>query len=120
MAAIVLSAVLIAIVAFGLWYFERFLARKPGRNAGLIMPIAFFIISVLAIVQSAPTVFSQMTATGGILGAILTLFFSFVIINLPTLWVYVIYYRTRRKMGETRPWPFHPGTDDDDTQHHSS
>ncbi|MGM9630081.1 hypothetical protein [Butyricicoccus sp.] len=111
MSAIVFSLVLIAVIAFGLWYFERYFARKPSRNAGLVMPVAFFIISVVAIIQSAPAVFSEMAETGGIGGAILTLVLSFVIINLPTLFVYVVYYRTRRKMGEERPWPLRPRTD---------
>ena len=112
MTAIVFSLVLIAVIAFGLWYFERYFARKQSRTAGLVMPVAFFIISVVAIIQSAPSVFSQMAETGGIDGAILTLVLSFVIINLPTLLVYVVYYRTRRKMGEDRPWPLRPRTDD--------
>lgn len=106
MTAVVFSLVLIVIVAFGLWYFERYFARKPSPTSGLIMPVAFFIISVLAIVQSAPAVFSDMSAAGGMGGAVATLILSFVIVNVPTVFVYLVYYFTRRKMGETHPWPF--------------
>lgn len=105
------TLLILFVIAVGLWYFERMLARRPGKWAGLIMPIAFFILSVTSVVSAAPSVFSQMEATGGLGGAIATLALSFLLINLPTLLVYVVYFRTRQKMGE-RPWPLRSRSSD--------
>lgn len=115
--AIGITLLILFVIAFGLWYFERILARKKERVYGLIMPVAFLILSVVAVVQSAPTVFSQMQTSGnGIAAAIFSLALSFVLVNLPTLLVYVVYFRTRKKMGE-RPWPLRAQPNDTSSDH---
>ncbi|HIV68147.1 MAG TPA: hypothetical protein IAA32_04695 [Candidatus Butyricicoccus stercorigallinarum] len=105
MLAVLFSLVLLAVIALGLWYFERSLARRPGRGAGLFLPAAFFVMSVVSIVRSAPAVFAAADGAGD---AVLSLLLSFALINLPTLLTYVVYFRTRRKLGEARPWPLRP------------
>lgn len=115
-AAFPLTILVLAIIAFCLWFFERMLARKSSRAPGLVMPIGFFIISVLAIVQAAPTVFSQLEEIGGMSGTILTLLLSFLITNIATIWVAIVYHRTRRKMGDLHPWSFHVQADKDSTE----
>lgn len=102
--ALPLTILVLAIIAFCLWYFERMLARKSSRIPGLVMPVGFLLISVLSIVQSVPTVFAQLEELGGISGVIITLLVSFVITNIPTIWVAFVYHRTRRKMGDAHPW----------------
>lgn len=114
---IISTLVVLAIIAFGLWYFERMLARQSSRVPGLCMPVAFFIISVMSVVQAAGSVFADMQSTGGLGAAVATLIISFVLINLPTLLVYVVYFRTRKKMGE-RPWPLRNKADNPDDQTH--
>ena len=104
MFSVIISFLLLGVIIFGLWYFERMLAHKPNRGPGLIMPVSFLIISVIAMFQSIPAVFADMEAVGGVSGAIMTLVLSFLLSNAATVWVYIIYFRTRRKMGE-RPWP---------------
>lgn len=109
--ALPLTILVLAIIAFCLWYFERMLARKSSRIPGLVMPVGFLLISVLSIVQSVPTVFAQLEELGGISGVIITLLVSFVITNIPTIWVAFVYHRTRRKMGDAHPWSFHTSED---------
>ena len=98
----------LVIVFVTLWFFERMFARRPGRGAGLTMPILFFVISVMSVVQAAPKVFGDLEHVGGVGGAVASLVLSFLIANIPTVWGYYVYVRTRRKMGEY-PWPLrHP------------
>ncbi|MDO5784651.1 MAG: hypothetical protein Q4P20_06260 [Eubacteriales bacterium] len=111
-----ITILVLAIIAFCLWFFERMLARKPNRIPGLVMPVGFFIISVFSIVQAAPTVFSQLEEVGGLSGAILTLLVSFLITNIATVWVSIVYHRTRRKMGDAHPWSFHSHKDEQTTE----
>ncbi len=114
MLAIGITVLILFIIAFGLWYFERILAKKAQRGYGLIMPIMFFILSVVSIVQTIPNVISQTLEAGlSMSAAILSIVISFVLINLPTLLVYVVYFRIRRKMGE-RPWPLRKKPDGTD------
>ena len=105
--AIVVSFIILAVIAFGLWYFERLLASKPNRNFGLIMPIGFPILSLISMVQAIPIIFEDLEAVGGVSGAIFTVILSFIISNIATVWVYIVYFLTRKKMGE-RPWPLRP------------
>lgn len=109
--ALGITILVLGIIAFCLWYFERMLSRKSSRIPGLIMPVGLFVISILSIVQAAPAVFSQLDKVGGIRGAVITLLVSFVITNIATVWVGVVYHRTRRKMGDAHPWSFHAYTD---------
>lgn len=106
-----ITILVLGIIAFCLWYFERMLSRKSSRVPGLIMPVGLFVISILSIVQAAPSVFSQLDEVGGIRGAVLTLLVSFVITNIATVWVGIVYHRTRRKMGDAHPWSFHADAD---------
>ena len=98
------TILVLAVIAFCLWYFERMLARKPSRIPGLAFPAILLIVSIFSIVQSAPTVFSQLDTVGGIGGAIVALLISFGITNIATVWVAIVYHRTRRKMGDAHPW----------------
>lgn len=109
--AIGITILILIIIAFCLWYFERMLALKSSRVPGLVMPIGFFIISLVSVIRSIPVLFSQLEKIGGIGGAVATIILSFVITNIATIWVYIVYFRTRRKMGETRPWPLRAKND---------
>lgn len=104
--AIVISFILIAVIAFGLWYFERILARKPNPQLGLIMPVGSLIVSVVAMIGVIPALFENLE-TLGITGIVADLALSFVFSNLATIWLYIVYFFTRKKMGE-RPWPLRP------------
>lgn len=98
--------IVLLIIAVGFAYFERMLTRMK-QSFGLIMPAAFFVLSILAVIQSVPTVIDnieQYNSTAG--AAIVSLLASFVLINIPTIWVYVVHVYVCRKSGLT-PWPFH-------------
>ena len=104
--ALALTVLVLAVIAFCLWFFERMLARKPSRVLGLAFPAILLVVSIFSVVQAAPTVFSQLDTVGGIGGAIVTLLVSFGITNIATVWVAIVYHRTRRKMGDMHPWSF--------------
>ncbi|MGN1013792.1 MAG: hypothetical protein ACI4PM_00380 [Butyricicoccus sp.] len=89
-------------VGFGL--LERILAKKANRGVGLVMPIFFFIISVMSILSAVEQTLPQMTAVDTLPAAIVLLVILFLFLNIPTIVTYVIYARTRRTMGEA-PWP---------------
>lgn len=91
--------IMVAIVLFGLGFFERILARKPQRWPGLIMPVAFLVISVMALVQSLPTVFGQMMNVGNIAEVVLGVLVMLVALNIPTLITYGVFVFVRRRQG---------------------
>lgn len=104
--AFMITLLILFVIGFGLWYFERMFAKKEGKYAGILMPVLFFVLSVVAIVQSAPETFSQLQEQGyGVGASIATLVFSFILTNIPTLWVYFVYRRTRKQLG-LKAWPF--------------
>ncbi|MCD8356411.1 MAG: hypothetical protein LUE11_07555 [Clostridia bacterium] len=110
--AFIITLLILFVIGFGLWYFERMFAKKNGKYSGILMPILFFALSVVAIVQSAPTTFSQLQAQGyGIGASAATLVFSFILTNIPTFWVYFVYRRTRKRLG-LKAWPFGKGSAD--------
>ncbi len=98
--------IVLLIIAIGFAYFERMLTRMK-QGFGLIMPIAFFALSVLAVIQSIPTVMDNVAQYNSTIGAaILSLLVSFLLINIPTIWVYAVHVYVCRRSGLT-PWPFH-------------
>ncbi|MDO4175425.1 MAG: hypothetical protein Q4D42_11745 [Eubacteriales bacterium] len=110
-----ITLLILAVIAFSLWYFERMFAKKEGKYAGILMPALFLILSIVSIVQSAPATFANLRELGyGIGPSVATLAFSFVLTNVPTLWVYFVYRRTRKKLG-LEAWPFrnHSAASDD-------
>lgn len=103
-----LAAVLLVVILFGiLAYAECMFARKESFVAGLILPGIFFCMSLVSVVGSLPSVFVQAATLGisGLLQLVLVYFITFVFMNLPTAVTYIVYYRERKKLGET-PWPF--------------
>ena len=107
MVRIILIVIVLAIAAFALWILELYLSCMVGRVPGLVLPGLFFLSSVLAILQSTPSLFADLDAVGGVTGAWATLLLVFIVTNIPTAYLYIIYFRTRRKIGDTHPWPFH-------------
>ena len=104
--ALIVSIIILGVIALGLWYFERMLAKRPSKYAGLGMPAAFLILSLYAIIKSIPTLVTDLQAQGyGVPAMIFTAIVSFVVTNSPTLWVYFVYRRTRKKLG-LEIWPF--------------
>ena len=89
--ALIGSFIVLAVIALGLWYFERMLAKRPSK---------------FSIVKSIPSVVETMQAQGyGVIAIIVTVILSFLVTNIPTLWVYFVYRRTRKKLG-FEIWPF--------------
>lgn len=104
--ALIGSFIVLAVIALGLWYFERMLAKRPSKYAGIGMPAAFLVLSLFSIVKSIPSVAETMQAQGyGVIAMIVTVILSFLVTNIPTLWVYFVYRRTRKKLG-FEIWPF--------------
>lgn len=104
--ALVISVIILAVIAVGLWYFERMFAKRPSKYAGLGMPAAFLVLSLFSIVKAIPSLVETMQGQGyGVMAMILTAIFSFVVTNIPTLWIYFVYRRTRKKLG-LEIWPF--------------
>lgn len=104
--ALIVSIIIIAVIALGLWYFERMFAKRPSKYAGLGMPVAFLVLSLFSVIKSIPSLVETMQGQGyGIMAMILTAIFSFVVTNIPTLWIYFVYRRTRKKLG-LEIWPF--------------
>lgn len=89
-------------VLFGL--LERILAKKANRTYGLVMPFFFFLIATMSILSSIEKTFSQLLNVSAPLVAVALWIVLYVFLNIPTLVTYIVYYRTRRKMGES-PWP---------------
>ena len=48
--ALIGSFIVLAVIALGLWYFERMLAKRPSKYAGIGMPAAFLVLSLFSIV----------------------------------------------------------------------
>lgn len=44
--ALIGSFIVLAVIALGLWYFERMLAKRPSKYAGIGMPAAFLVLSL--------------------------------------------------------------------------
>lgn len=104
--ALIVSIIIIAVIALGLWYFERMFAKRPSKYAGLGMPAAFLVLSLFSVIKSIPSLVETMQGQGyGVMAMILTAIFSFVVTNIPTLWIYFVYRRTRKKLG-LEIWPF--------------
>lgn len=104
--AFFITLLVLVVIGFGLWYFERMFAKKEGKYSGILMPALFLILSIVAIVQSAPATFTQLREMGyGVGASVATLVLSFIVTNVPTLWVYFVYRRTRKKLG-LEAWPF--------------
>lgn len=107
MLGLVVLFVILAVLAVGLWYFEKRSASRPERFAGLIIPGAFLALSLFSIIQSVPKLVATMQEQGYGTGAmILTAIFAFFVTNIPTFWVYFVYYRTRKRLG-MEIFPFH-------------
>ena len=100
---LILLAILGAVLAFA----ERNFARKESFFPGLILPAMFFFMALFSIVGSLPAVFSVAMehGIGGLLQLLLVYLITFILTNLPTALTYWVYYRERKKLGET-PWPF--------------
>lgn len=106
MSALLVSFIILAVIALGLWYFERMFAKRPSKYAGLGMPAAFLILSLFSVIKSTPSLVETMQGQGySIMAMVLTAIFSFVVTNIPTLWIYFVYRRTRKKLG-LEIWPF--------------
>ncbi len=104
--ALIVSIIIIAVIALGLWYFERMFAKRPSKYAGLGMPAAFLVLSLFSVIKSIPSLVETMQGQGyGVMAMILTAIFSFIVTNIPTLWIYFVYRRTRKKLG-LEIWPF--------------
>ena len=100
---VVFLLVLVGInVGFGL--LERILAKKANRAVGLVMPVFFFIVAVMSMVSSIEKTFMQLISTDTPLAAGLLIVIVFLILNIPTIVTYTVYFFTRKKMGEA-PWP---------------
>lgn len=118
--AFFITLLILVVIGFGLWYFERMFAKKAGKYSGILMPALFLILSIVAIVQSAPATFTQLLDMGyGIGASVATLVLSFIVTNLPTLWVYFVYRRTRKKLG-LEAWPFSKKSDNTDDKNTES
>lgn len=94
---------LVALLAVILGFVERYFARKGG---GVVLPVMFFLMSVVSVISSLPSVIRTAVEHGmsGILQVIVMYLIVFLVLNLPTALTYIIYYRERRKLGDT-PWP---------------
>ena len=104
--ALLVSLIILAVIALGLWYFERMFAKRPSKYAGLGMPAAFLVLSLFSVIKSIPSLEETMQGQGyGVMAMVLTAIFSFVVTNIPTLWIYFVYRRTRKKLG-LEIWPF--------------
>lgn len=104
--ALLVSLIILAIIALGLWYFERMFAKRPSKYAGLGMPAAFLVLSLFSVIKSIPSLVETMQGQGyGVMAMVLTAIFSFIVTNIPTLWIYFVYRRTRKKLG-LEIWPF--------------
>ena len=104
--ALLVSLIILAVIALGLWYFERMFAKRPSKYAGLGMPAAFLVLSLFSVIKSIPSRVETMQGQGyGVMAMVLTAIFSFVVTNIPTLWIYFVYRRTRKKLG-LEIWPF--------------
>ena len=66
--ALIGSFIVLAVIALGLWYFERMLAKRPSKYAGIGMPAAFLVLSLFSIVKSIPSVVETMLSIDPCLG----------------------------------------------------
>ena len=63
-------------------------------------------LACLPLFSFSLSVVETMQAQGyGVIAMIVTVILSFLVTNIPTLWVYFVYRRTRKKLG-FEIWPF--------------
>lgn len=105
-AAMIGSLFVLAVIFFALWFFERMFAKKPGKYAGLAIPALLFVLSAFSILSSIPTMLKgAANQEYSYLQVVLTLVFCLILFNIPTLWTYFVYRRTRKRLGK-EAWPF--------------
>ena len=105
--AIISTLVILVVIFFALWFFERMVARKSGKYAGLAMPALLFAMSTFSVLSSLPAMLegtAEQTYTYPQV-ALFTII-SLLLFNIPTIWTYLVYRRTRKKLGK-EVWPFH-------------
>lgn len=105
--AIIATFVILIVIFFALWFFERMFARKSGKYAGLAMPVLLFVLSTFSVLSSLPAMLqgaADQTYTYPQV-ALFTII-SLLLFNIPTIWTYFVYRRTRKKLGK-EVWPFH-------------
>lgn len=101
---LVATVVVVAVINLLFGVLEWFLAKSKNKNFGLVLPIFFFVIAVMSMLTSIEKTFTQLLTVDTPLAALVVLIALFLFINIPTIVTYLVYYRTRKKMGE-RPWP---------------
>ncbi len=95
-ALLIVFVVIFVLINIGFGFLERYLARK-SEGLGKIMPIFFFIVAVMAMVNSVEQAARQMLEYGRPVATILVLAGVFVFLNIPTIVTYVVYRKVRKK-----------------------
>ena len=116
--AIIGSLFVLAVIFFALWFFERMFASKPGKHAGLAMPALLFAMSTFSVLSAVPVMMEgAANQEYSYLQVVLITVLCLILFNIPTIWTYFVYRRTRKKLGK-EAWPFRSkaaGTDDKNT-----
>lgn len=113
-AAMIGSLFVLAVIFFALWFFERMFAKKPGKYAGLAIPVLLFVLCVFSILSSVPTMLKgAANQEYSYSQVVLTAVICLILFNIPTMWTYFVYRRTRKKIGK-EAWPFRKCVPSDD------
>ena len=116
--AIIGFLITLAVIFFALWFFERMFASKPGKHAGLAMPVLLFAMSTFSVLSALPVMLEDASRQEySYLQVALVTVICLILFNIPTIWTYFVYRRTRKKLGK-EAWPFRSkvaGTDDKKT-----
>ena len=89
-----LRIILFILLMAGVVLLEMYLAHKPGRWPGLVLPIVSFLISLIYPLS--------ITNLGDMAGAIAQAVIVWVLANIPTAVLLAIYFAARRRVRRTR------------------
>lgn len=114
-AAMIGTVFTLAVIFFALWFFERMFASKPGKHAGLAMPALLFVMSTFSVLSAVPVMMEgAANQEYSYVQVVLITLLCLLLFNIPTIWTYFVYRRTRKKLGR-EAWPFRgksAGSDD--------
>jgi hypothetical protein len=82
------------IVFAGAYFLEVYLSQKRSKYPGVILPVAFFMVSVLLVSGDVSDVFKF----GFSIGAVITVIIFFVFLNIPTAALWLVYKSKREKL----------------------